>query len=83
MRYYIHKENGYVLAFGTGQGFEEIDEGQYSNLMNVIKNRPEEGVDYTWRLKTDMVWEKADMPVIEVEPDSDELLGILLGGLYE
>ena len=39
MRYYIHKENGYVLAFGTGQGFEEIDEEQYSNLMNVIKNK--------------------------------------------
>lgn len=83
MRYYINRKDGYIEAFGTGRGFEEITEEQYSTLVSIMADRPEDGADYVWRLKADMTWEKANLPVIETEPDSDELLGILLGGLYE
>lgn len=83
MRKYIRKENGYVLSFGVGNGYEEITDDQYKSLTEAMANRPEDGSGYIWRLRTDLVWEKEEVPSIELEPESDEILEILLGGLYE
>ena len=84
MRYYKIISDNYILAIGTGCGNDEISEQEYNEIMSVIRSCPnEEGKGY--RLKTDLTWEKYDLPPgpepsDEDEISADEALDILLGG---
>ena len=84
MRYYKNISDNYILAIGTGCGNDEISEQEYNEIMSVIRSCPnEEGKGY--RLKTDLTWEKYDLPPgpepsDEDEISADEALDILLGG---
>ena len=67
MRYYKTIDSGYILAIGTGSGGTEITESEYSEIMSVIQNHPQETETIAYRLKDNLTWE-----LYEVEPISDE-----------
>lgn len=79
MRYYKVISNEYILAIGTGNGGEEITKAEYNEILSVIQSRPNNG--YGYRLKTDLTWERYELP-IEEDPEltEEETLDILLGG---
>ena len=84
MRYFKSLSDGYIYAIGTGHGGEEISETEYNELMAIIQNRPiADGKGY--KLRTDLTWEKYDLPPVPEPSDDDEIstdeaLNILLGG---
>ena len=80
MRHYKKAENGYILEIGTGKGGTEITESEYTEIMAVIQNRPQETPTTGYRLKADLTWESYEKePQPEPEPDAEEALAILLG----
>lgn len=81
MRYYKIIDGEYLKAIGTGNGGIEITEAEYNRLLSVIQNRPEPERGYGYRLKTDLTYERYEMP--EAEPEdltAEEALGIIVGG---
>ena len=79
MRYYKVISDGYILAIGTGNGGEEITETEYSEILSIIQSRPNDGFGY--RLKTDLTWERYELPAVEDEElTGEEAFEILLGG---
>lgn len=84
MKYYKQISDNYLTAISTGAGGTEIGEGEYNEILSVLRSRPQsEGKGY--RLKTDLTWEEYDLPPEPEPSDEDELsdaeaLDILLGG---
>ena len=82
MRYYKQGENGYITSIGTGYGGMEITEAEYSEIMTVIQNRPQETATTGYRLKENLTWEPYEKEP-EPEPseiDETEAFNILIGG---
>ena len=84
MRYYKTVSENDIVAVGTGAGGEEITKAEYENLIAIIaaKHPVEEG--YGYRLKTDLTWERFELPVVtdasSHELTAEEALSIILGG---
>lgn len=82
MRYYKQVENGYIASIGTGDGGTEITEAEYTEIMTVIQNRPQETQTTGYRLKENLTWESYEKEP-EPEPseiDETEAFNILIGG---
>lgn len=81
MRYYKQISDGYILAIGTGLGFDEITEAEYEDIKTAIASKPPctEVTDY--RLRADLTWEEYEVEP-EPEPDLDgaEAWEIIFGG---
>lgn len=83
MRYYkVLDGNGYIISIGKGNGDEVITQEEYETILAVIENRPVADFGYVYKLRTDLTWEKMEVPVVEFEEEiSDtEALAIILGG---
>ena len=81
MRYYKEINDGYISAIGTGNGFTEITEAEYDEIVEILHNQPTPPDGYDYRLKENLEWELYELPP-EPEPElsDDEALAILLGG---
>lgn len=62
MRYYKIINDGYITAYGTGSGGEEISQGEYDTLCAAMADRPTPPDGYDYRLTTDLVWEQYELP---------------------
>lgn len=60
---------------------EEITEGQYHEILTMLRNRPTAPDGFAYRLTKDLEWELYELPTME-EPEltADEALDIILGG---
>ena len=74
--------NGYIIAVGENVSGEEISQQQYDGIMAALSNMPEREAGYGYRLKTNLIWEKYEIPTPDPDPDVDdeEAVDILLGG---
>ena len=82
MRHYKKAESGYIFEIGTGAGGMEITESEYTEILTVIQNRPQETPTTGYRLKEDLTWESYEKEP-EPEPseiDETEAFNILIGG---
>lgn len=60
-RYFKQIENGYILSVGTGAGWTEIDENEYSTILEALRQIPSEaGKQY--KLTVNLTWEEFDIP---------------------
>lgn len=82
MRYYKQIANEYILAIGTGNGYEEITEEEYNRILSVIHIKPARTETTDYRLKTDLTWEPYEVDPPDPNPDIDEAeaFGIIFGG---
>lgn len=82
MRFYKQIDNGYILAIGTGSGFEEITEEEYNTILSIVHNKPPRTDTTDYRLREDLTWEEYPVDPPDPDPDIDdaELLEILMGG---
>lgn len=82
MRFYKQIDGEYLPAIGTGDGFTEITKAEYSEIKEIVQNKPAATETTDYRLKTDLTWEAypIDPPDPDPELDADEALEILLGG---
>lgn len=82
MRHYKQINDGFILSIGTGNGNEEITEGEYNTILSVIHNKPSRTDTTDYRLRDDLTWEEypVDPPDPDPEIDDTELLEILMGG---
>ena len=82
MRYYKMDDNGYIQAIGTGDGYTEITEIEYNEIMSVIRNKPAPTATTDFRLKADLTWEEYEVEPPDPDPDIDEAeaFDILMGG---
>lgn len=71
MRYYKNVKDGYVLCIGTGNGFTEITQEEYENILSVIKNRPIK-TDKGYKLKEDLTLEEYDVEIVETDEPTEE-----------
>ena len=67
MRYYKIVNNGYILVVGTGNGYTEITEEEYNDILNVISNMPVAPNGYDYKLKEDLTWEMYEITEAEYE----------------
>jgi hypothetical protein len=58
MRYYRESSNGYLLSVGIGNGFDEITEAEYNEILSVIHNKPKATETTDYRLREDLTWEQ-------------------------
>ena len=73
MRYFKRIESGYLLAIGTGDGYTEIIEAEYDEIMAVIQTKPARTETTDYRLKADLTWEQYEVePTPEPEPDESD-----------
>lgn len=72
MRYYKTINDNYLSMVGIGNGGEEITESEYTELMNLISNRPTAPKGFGCRLTTGLVWELYELPVAEPDPELSE-----------
>lgn len=83
MRFYKNIDGGYIISIGTGNGGTEITEAEYSEILSVIRNKPQAPDGYGYRLKTDLTWETVKLPDPEPADDdltAEEALDIIMGG---
>ncbi len=82
MRYCKIIDSGYIIAIGTGEGGVEITESEYTEILDIIHNKPTATDTTDYRLKLDLTWEpyEIDPPDPDPELDDAEALDILLGG---
>lgn len=71
MRYYKMLDNGYILAIGTGDGYTEITEDEYAEIMAVIQIKPARTSTTDYILREDLTWEAYEVEP-EPEPDPDD-----------
>ena len=81
MRYYKQISDGYILAIGTGLGFDEITEAEYEDIKTAIAAKPPRTETTDYRLRDDLTWDAYE---VEPEPDPDlddaEAWEIIFGG---
>ena len=70
MRYYKIIDNGYIKAVGTGASGVEISEAEYSSLLSVINNKPQDTQTTWYRLREDLTWEAYPAPPVEEDDDT-------------
>ena len=84
MRYYKILQDGYILSIGKGAGGEDMTESEYTQILDSIRNKPAAPDGYEYRLKSDLTWERLELPVAPEDTDPDltdsEALAIILGG---
>lgn len=84
MRYFNLLTDGYISFIGTGNGGTEITEAEYNNILGIIRNGPTAHGTYSYRLKSDLTWERWEPQVTPEDADQDltdeEALAIILGG---
>ena len=84
MRYYKILQDGYILSVGKGAGGEDLTESEYTQILDSIRNKPTAPDGYGYRLKSDLTWERLELPVSPEDTDQDltdaEALAIILGG---
>lgn len=84
MRHYKMLNGAYLIAIGTGNGGTEMTEAEYNNILGIIRNGPTAQGNYSYRLKSDLTWERCEPPVTPEDDDPDltaeEALDIILGG---
>ena len=84
MRYYKILQDDYILSVGKGEGGEDLTESEYTQILDSIRNKPAAPDGYEYRLKSDLTWERLELPVAPEDTDSDltdsEALAIILGG---
>lgn len=85
MRYYKIVNGDYLLAVGTGNAGDEITEAEYETIADIIRSSPTAPEGYGYRLKSDLTWERLELPVTPEDADPDltdeEALAIILGGV--
>lgn len=72
MRYYKLIENEYIISVGTGSGSTEITKQEYTEILEIIYNKPAAMKGFDHRLKTDMTWEEYEKP--EPDPETEEAI---------
>ena len=84
MRYFKLLTDGYISFIGTGNGGTEMTEAEYNNILGIIRNGPTAQGNYSYRLKSDLTWERWEPPVTPEDADpelsAEEALDIILGG---
>lgn len=84
MRYFKALSDGYIYAIGAGSGGTEITEAEYNNILGIIRNGQTAYGSYSYRLKSDLTWERLEPPVTPDDADpelsAEEALDIILGG---
>ena len=84
MRHFKLLTDGYISYIGTGNCGSEITEAEYNNILGIIRNRPTAQGNYSYRLKSDLTWERWEPPVTPEDADpelsADEALDIIFGG---
>ena len=84
MRYYKILQDDYILSVGKGAGGEDLTESEYTQILDSIRNKPTAPDGYGYRLKSDLTWERLELPVAPEDADPDlsdsEALAIILGG---
>lgn len=82
MRHYKQIVDGYITAIGTGDGYDEITEADFSKIRDIIHNKPPRTETTDYRLREDLTWEEYPIDPPDPDPDIDdaELLDILMGG---
>lgn len=72
MRYYKTIDSGYIISIGAGNGYTEITEQEYAEILTAIRNKPIPRDGYDYRLKPELTWEEYAVPPVEPEPLTDE-----------
>ena len=84
MRYYKILQDDYILSVGKGAGGEDLTESEYTQILDSIRNKPTAPDGYGYRLKSDLTWERLELPVSPEDADPDltdaEALAIILRG---
>lgn len=81
MRYFKQIQGNYIVLISTKIGQTEITAAQYSELLDIIRNKPAAPDGFEYRLKTDLTWELTERPATEAEEITDaEALQIITGG---
>lgn len=57
-------EDNYIFLVGEGPSGEPISKDEYETILSVIKNSPANEPGYVYRLRTDLTWEKTEVPPI-------------------
>ena len=71
MRYYKILQDGYILSIGKGTGGEDLTESEYTQILDSIRNKPTAPDRYEYRLKSDLTWERLELPVAPEDADPD------------
>ena len=72
MRKFKIVENGYIIAVTTNYGQIEITDGEYSELLAMIRSEPTAPDGYTYMLRADTLeWELVELPP-EPEPVDED-----------
>lgn len=80
MRYFKAITDGIIQTIGVGTCGTEITEAEYNTILSALDERPKRP-GYGYLLREDLSWEEYEIePDEPQQPDSDELLDILLGG---
>lgn len=94
MRYFVkYNDDGTLLAIGTGLGGTEITEGEYSEMLKVIREKAElvecvlagtisyEDIPAEWRNEIKFRAAERLEQVANSEISADEALDIIIGGV--
>jgi hypothetical protein len=73
MQHYKIIKDGYIIAIGKGYGGIELTATEYSELLELIRNKPEADAGYDYWLKEDLTWELVEVPIID--PTDEEISG--------
>ena len=79
VRKYRKDSNGYLIMVGTGNGGTEITEQEYSEILDVLKTKPQGTETTDYRLKSDLTWEAYTIEPVEPQPTAEEIVNILTG----
>lgn len=73
MRYWKAISGGYLQSIGTGGNTgEEISEGQYSEIISMLRSCPEAPEGFAYRLTEKLEWELYEQPIEEIEEAATE-----------
>ena len=63
MRKYKEIENGIIVSIGESlTNGTTISDAEYDSILQTIQNKPSADDDYDYRLKTDLTWERYELP---------------------
>lgn len=69
MRNYKILQDGYILSIGKGAGGVELNESEYTDILNMIRNKPTAPDGYGYRLTDDLEWELYKLPTEDHEDE--------------
>ena len=61
MRYYKIINDDYIMAVGIGNGYIEITENEYNEILTAIDNMPIAPQGYEYKLKNNSTWELCEI----------------------